>query len=241
MESGKKFKSLSIIIPAFNEEATIREIIEQVRQVALPGLEKEIVVVDDASTDRTRDILQKTPGIRFVSHDRNKGKGGALKTGIAHSTGDLILLQDADLEYTPEDYAALLKPILEGGVQFVMGSRFLYEKPKFFTEKGDPFFSHYMGNRLIIWLTNLLYGERKTDYEGCYKVFTRGLIQSISIKADGFAFDNELICKSLRRGYRIQEVPIRYQPRLYSQGKQITWKDGLVVLWTILKWRIFPF
>lgn len=235
------FKRLSVIIPVLNEEKTVTTLIQRVREVKLPSLEKEIVVVDDGSKDETPRLLREIPGIRTFFHSENRGKGAALKTGIQHSTGDIFLLQDADLEYSPEDYPALLGPILEGCADLVMGSRFLLEKPRYFMKDGSPFFSHYLGNLAIILLTNSLYGQRMTDYEGCYKVFTRLLIESISIEADGFAFDNELICKSLRRGHRLVEVPIRYHPRLYSQGKKITWRDGMVMLWTIIKWRFLSF
>ena len=235
------FKKLSVIIPALNEEKTIEELIQRVKRVSLLELEKEIVVVDDGSRDRTIEILKRMPDIRLVLHEKNRGKGAALKTGITHAGGDILLLQDADLEYNPEDYPVLLQPILEGKAEFVMGSRFLFQKPRFFSADGDPFFSHYIGNQMIIRLTNFLYGQKMTDYEGCYKVFTKSLIQTIPITADGFAFDNELICKSLRRGYPLVEVPIQYYPRLYSQGKKIRWGDGVVMLWTILKWRFLPF
>lgn len=209
--------------------------------MALPDLDREIIVVDDGSRDQTPEILKTMGAIRFFRHEKNQGKGAAVKTGIAQATGDILLVQDADLEYTPQDYPALLKPILSGQTEFVMGSRFLFQRPRFFTKEGDPFFSHYIGNRLIIVLANFLYGQKNTDYEGCYKVFTRSLIQSFSIKANGFAFENELTCKALRRGYRIVEVPIRYKPRLYSEGKKITWQDGLSILWNIVKWRFLPF
>ena len=235
------FRKLSVIIPVLNEEATIQQMIRKVRQVALPSLEKEIIVVDDGSRDRTVEILKKDPDIRLVVHEKNKGKGAALKTGIQNSTGDLILLQDADLEYDPEDYPALLQPILEGRSQFVMGSRFLYKRPRFLTQDGDPFISHFIGNLLIIWTTNWLYGQKKTDYESCYKVFTRSLSERIPIQANGFEFDNELICKALRRGYPIAEVPVKYQPRLYSEGKKIKWRDGVVMLWNIVMWRFRSF
>lgn len=238
----RSLRKLSVIIPVLNEAGTIREVVRRVQSVTLTkALEREILVVDDGSTDGTREILKTLAGIQPLFHEKNLGKGAALKTGIRAATGDILLLQDADLEYNPEDYPALLSPLLRGEAELVMGSRFLNERPKFFTKDGAPFFSHYLGNYLIIWATNLLYGQRNTDYEGCYKTFTRSLIQSFPIEADGFAFDNELVCKSLRRGYRIEEAPIRYHPRLYSEGKKITWQDGLVMLWTIVKWRFLPF
>ncbi len=237
-----KFKKITILIPAYNESGTIKEVIEKVRQAPLPRhLEKEIIVVDDGSEDSTRVKLSELSGIQVFFHDRNQGKGAAVKTGIRHSTGDIILIQDADLEYNPEDYPVVLQPILSEFAELVMGSRFLCEPPKFFSKDGDPFFSHFIGNRIIIWLTNFLYGQNMTDYEGCYKAFTTSLARSIPIGADGFEFDNELICKSIRRGHKIAEVPIHYKSRLYSEGKKINWWDGLVILWTILKWRYKSF
>lgn len=235
------FKKLSVIIPVFNEEKTIQELIRRVKSVPLPELEKELIVVDDGSRDETPQILKQIEGILMLRHDKNRGKGAAVKTGIRAATGELILLQDGDLEYNPEDYDLLLKPLLAREAQLVMGSRFLFEKPKFFTKNGDPFFSHYVGNLLIRNLSNRLYGQKIKDYEACYKVFPRSLIDSVPIEADGFEFDNELISKSLRRGYRIAEVPVRYHSRLYQEGKKITWRHGMVILWTILKWRFLPF
>ena len=236
----KNFKKISILIAAYNEEATLRELILRVQAVPLPGFEKEIIVVDDASTDSTAKLLREIPGIRPFFHDENRGKGGALKTAIAHATGEILILQDADLEYNPEDYPVLIRPILEHRTELVLGSRFSKQGPRFFTKNGDPFFSHYVGNKMIIALTNFLYGQKITDYEGCYKAFTRDLSRKVPVSAEGFAFDNELICKSLRMGYRAEEVPIRYKPRLYSEGKKISWRDGFRILWTILKWRCMP-
>ncbi len=237
-----KFKKITILVPSYDEEYTIREVIEKVKQASLPrDLEKEIIVVDDGSRDGTREKLSEISGIQVFFHDKNQGKGAAIKTGIRYATGDIILIQDADLEYDPQDYPVITQPILSGFVEFVVGSRFLYEQPKFFTKNGDPFFSHFIGNWIIIWLTNFLYGQNMTDYEGGYKAFTHSLAQSIPIRANGFEFENELICKSIRQGYKIVEVPIHYKPRLYSEGKKIGWRDGLVILWTILKWRFKHF
>jgi len=235
-----QYKTLSVIIPAYNEEATIADVIERVKKVPLADLKKEIIVVNDGSRDKTGDVLKQIDGIRYYIHEVNKGKGSAIKTGIQHASGDILLIQDGDLEYNPEDYGTLLQPILANEVQFVIGSRFLHHGPRFFTKNGDPFISHYIGNRLIIWMTNMLYNQSITDYEGCYKAFTRSIANSISVKSNGFAFDNELMCKSIRRGFKITEVPIRYSPRLYSQGKKIRWTDGVIILWTILKWRFLP-
>lgn len=233
-------KKISIVIAAYNEAKTIEEVIRRVDAVLLPGLEKEIIVVNDGSRDNTASILQRIPNIRAFSHEKNQGKGKALKTGISHATGDIIILQDADLEYNPEDYPALIHPILEGKSQLVLGSRFRLQGPRFFTKNGDPFVSHYIGNKMIIGLTNLLYGQKITDYEGCYKTFTRELAQRVNVQANGFEFDNELVCKSFRLGYKVVEVPIQYRPRLYSEGKKIKWKDGIRMLWTVLKWRFLP-
>jgi len=151
-----------------------------------------------------------------------------------------VIIQDADLEYNPEDFQELLAPILAGRTEFVMGSRFLIEAQKFHWRSNSPFFTHYVGNKVIIWLTNLLYRNRATDYEGCYKAATRRFLCSITIQANGFEFDNELICKALRLRHPIIEVPIRYTPRSYKEGKKITWKHGMKMIWTIVKWRVLP-
>ena len=231
---------LSIIIPAYNEEHTIEAIIRKVQAVDLGTVEKEIVVVDDGSQDGTAEIVMKLPAIRFVSHERNAGKGAALSTGFKAATGDILLVQDADLEYNPEDYAVVIRPILDNRSDAVMGSRFLYERPVFWGQRRSPYFFHYFGNLTIVFITNLLYGKTFTDYEGCYKAFRRDALAGVSVQARGFEFDNELLCKLMRKGARIMEVPIRYTPRTYRQGKKITWRHGLIILWTILKWRIRP-
>ena len=232
------YKKLSVIIPAFNEEKTISEIIHRVRNVSIAPLEKEIIVVDDASCDATPDILKDMKGIVAVFHKKNSGKGAAIKTGLLQATGDIILIQDADMEYNPDDYPKLLEPILKGQADLVMGSRFLLEKPKFFTKDGNPFFTHYIGNKTIIWITNFLYKKRFTDYEGGYKCFTKTLSDKIPVKTDSFDFDNELVCEALRKKFVIKEVPIQYDPRLYSEGKKINWKHGLKILWTIARCRL---
>ena len=237
-----KYKKVTILVPVYNEERTIKEVLEKAKQALLPhGLEKEIIVIDDGSRDSSRKKLSEISGIQILSHDRNQGKGAAIKTGLRHATGDIILIQDADLEYNSEDYPVVLQPILSGFVEFVMGSRFLCETPRFFSKNGAPFFSHFIGNWIIIRLTNFLYGQNMTDYEGGYKAFTTSLARSIPVSANGFEFDNELICKSVKRGYKIAEVSIRYKPRLYTEGKKINWRDGLVILWTILKWHFKSF
>jgi glycosyltransferase involved in cell wall biosynthesis len=234
-------KKLSIIIPAYNEESSIEEIVRRVREVDIGGLDREIIIVDDGSKDQTRDILRAMQGIRAIFHEKNLGKGGALRTGVENATGDIVIFQDADLEYDPADYMPMIAPILDGRTEFVMGSRFLKEKPRFFFGRKSPFFTHYIGNQMIIRYTNLLYGFRATDYEGCYKAISRRLLLSLDVRSAGFDYDNELICKALRRKHPILEVPISYHPRTYEQGKKINWKHGVKILWTITKWRVRPF
>lgn len=243
---------LSVVIPIYNEVRTLREL---VRRVAAVQISKEIILVDDGSTDGTREVLrqlQKDNGkgllsesnspceLRVAFHDRNRGKGAAVRTGCHAASGEIILIQDADLEYDPRDFHALIEPIERGEADAVLGSRFIFQRPRFFVSGGMPFFSHYVGNRIIIWLTNWLYGFRATDYEGCYKAFRRQLIVSTPVVADGFEFDNELVCKLLRRRARITEVPIHYTPRVYEEGEKIRWYDGVRMVWTILKWRMMP-
>ena len=233
---------LSVVIPAYNEERTIAEMIQRVKAVDLGAIDLEIVVVDDGSTDRTREILKTIPGIRVVLHERNSGKGAAVKSGFRTATGDIVLIQDADLEYDPQDYPALLQPIIDGRAEATMGSRFILERIQFFGKGAkSPFFTHYIGNVLIVRLTNALYRHSATDYEGCYKAFSKSVVDSIPIAANGFEYDNELICKLLRRGHRIAEVPITYRPRTYEEGKKIKWQDGVRMVWTIVKWRFKPF
>jgi glycosyltransferase involved in cell wall biosynthesis len=234
-------RKLSVIIPAYNEEASIAQIVERVRRADSAGLEQEIVLIDDGSRDRTAKVIKTIPGVKTLFHPRNRGKGAALKSGFAAATGDILLIQDADLEYDPGDYAVVLKPLLEGRADAVMGSRFTHQRPSFFFGKNrSPFFTHYIGNITITAVTNFLYGQSFTDYEGCYKAFTKQALEKMTFEADGFEFDNELVCRLLRRGARFCEVPVRYSPRSYEQGKKITWKDGVRMIVTILKWRLRP-
>jgi len=231
---------LSVIIPAYNERSTIEAVVRRVQAVNLGPIEKEIIVVDDGSRDGTTDILKALSGIRHILHERNVGKGAALTTGFRAATGDIVLIQDADLEYHPEDYRTVIQPIVDGTCDAVMGSRFLLYKPKFFGKRRSPYLTHYIGNKLIVVVTNLLCGQRFTDYEGCYKAFTRTVLASTPVEAKGFEFDNELVCKLMRKGARIVEVPIHYTPRTYAHGKKINWRHGLIILWTIVKWRFLP-
>ena len=228
------YKKLSIIIPAYNEKSTIEEIIRRVKAVTLP-LEKEIIAVDDGSKDGTREILKNIPGIRYIFHEKNLGKGGAVKTGFKNATGEIIIVQDADLEYDPNDYSAVIKPILEGKTEATNGVRISPEKDD--RKKKSLYWLSWIGNHLITWTTNLLYWNNAGEYEGCYKAFTKKLIDSIEVKTNNFDYDNELVCKILKRGYKIVDAPIRYYPRNYEEGKKINWKHGFLILWTIIKTR----
>lgn len=226
---------LSIIIPAYNERATIREIIERIQRVELKHMEKEIIVVDDGSKDGTREILQTTPGIHYIFHQKNLGKGGAVKTGLQHASGNILILQDADLEYDPQDYAQMIRPILEKQTELTLGIRINLKKDK--RRKKSLYWISWIANHLITWTTNILYCNNAGEYEGCYKAFTRRLMESISIQTNGFDFDNELVCKALKAGFKTVDVPIHYYPRSYEEGKKINWKDGFKILWTIFKFR----
>lgn len=222
---------LSVIIPCFNEERTIEEILKQVQATGLP---QEIIVVDDGSTDATREILSHLDGqgnVRVLLHDHNQGKGAAVRTGLIHATGDIMLIQDADLEYDPRDYPALLQPIEEGKAKAVYGSRFL----------GGPrrtmFFWHMIGNRFLTLVTNILFDTILSDMETCYKVFTADIAANLNLKSAGWGFDPEITAKILRQGVRIYEVPISYAGREFEEGKKIDWQDGFTVLWTLIKYR----
>ncbi|MBU1694037.1 MAG: glycosyltransferase family 2 protein [Verrucomicrobia bacterium] len=226
---------LSIIIPVYNEEPTVESLIEAVQTVET-GLEKELIVVDDCSKDRTRDIVQglksRHANIRLLFHDCNQGKGAALRTGFAAATGDILLIQDADLEYDPQEYPHLIKPLLDGHADVVFGSRFLGGGPH-----RVVFFWHSVGNKLLTMLSNMMTNLNLTDMEVCYKVFRREVMKNITIRENRFGFEPEITAKVARGKWRIYEVPIAYYGRDYSEGKKITWKDGFRALWCILKYR----
>jgi len=224
---------LSIIIPAFNEKDTILEVLRRVREVPLPQIEKEIIVVDDGSTDGTRELLQAEGSkgdLKIIYHEHNRGKGAALRSGIREATGDYILVQDADLEYDPQDYPRLLDPIRKGKAEVVYGSRFT-------GERRNMFFHHWLGNRFLTLVTNILYNTTLSDMETGYKVWKAEVVKGIKIKANRFDFEPEVTAKVLKQGIRIYEVPISYAGREYSEGKKTTWRDGIVALWTLLKYR----
>lgn len=222
---------LSIIIPVFNEGKTVGEIIRQAQKVK--GFEKEIIVVDDCSTDNTPIILQhlkNSKDILLVRHPKNLGKGASIRTGITKATGEYMLVQDADLEYDPEDILLMLEPIKKGKAEVVYGSRFT-------GQRRNMFFWHWMGNQLLTLLTNILYNTTLSDMETCYKLMPLALVKSLNLKARRFEFEPEVTAKILKRGIRIWEVPISYAGREYHEGKKISWKDGVPALWMLLKCR----
>jgi len=226
---------LSIVMPVFNERTTLPAVLEKVASVSF---DKEIVIVDDGSTDGTREYLQKVAqdpggGIRVFFHDRNRGKGAALRTGFREVQGDLVIIQDADLEYDPKDYPNLLNPILDGRADVVYGSRFL----------GGPhrvlFFWHYVGNKVLTLISNMLTNLNLSDMETCYKVFRAEVIKNLAFSSDGFDIEAEITVKVAKAGYRVYETPISYSGRDYSEGKKITWKDAFPALWALIKYRFF--
>ena len=197
--------------------------------------EKELIIIDDASTDGTRELLQQTAwpdNIHILYHQKNRGKGAAVRTGIAQAAGDIILIQDADLEYNPSDFAVVLRPILEDNADVVYGSRFLGTHRAFL-------FYHYLGNKMLTLVTNVLYNNMLTDMETGYKAFRAPLLKAIKIRSNRFNFEPEITAKVLKRGYRIYEVPIYYAGRDYSEGKKITWRDGFSALWSLVRYRFF--
>ncbi len=225
---------ISVVIPVYNEIDTIEEILARVEKVAI---KKEIIVIDDLSIDGTRERLKKIAAdkenVKVIYHNRNKGKGAALRTGFESVTGDIVIIQDADLEYDPNEYPKLLEPISDGRADVVYGSRFI----------GGPhrvlFFWHYVGNKLLTLISNALTNLNLTDMETCYKVFKSQILKDINLKSNRFGFEPEFTAKVSKMRLRIYEVPISYSGRTYSEGKKITWKDGIVALCLIFWYRFF--
>jgi glycosyltransferase involved in cell wall biosynthesis len=228
-----KLRKLSVVVPVFNERNTLVEVLRRMRAVELPdGIEREIIVVDDGSTDGTRDVLRQLGDstVRIVLHEKNQGKGAALRTAFGHATGEYILVQDADLEYDPEDWPKLLNPVLRGRARVVYGSRFT-------GERRNMLLLHWIGNRFLSMTTNVLFNTTLSDMETCYKLIDRELIEEMKLQSNRFDIEAEMSAKILKRGIRIYEVPVSYSGREFDEGKKITWRDGFAALYTLIKYR----
>jgi glycosyltransferase involved in cell wall biosynthesis len=223
-------RDVSLIMPVFNEHKTLEKVMDIVAALA----PKEIIAVDDGSSDGTQEILKTIAAkygiVKVYFHEKNKGKGAAIRTALAHTTGDIVAIQDADLEYTPEELKKLVVPIREGRADVVYGSRFINLKEK-------SFVLHYVGNKFLSFVTSLLYGARVTDMETCYKIFRREVVLSLNLKSRRFDFEPEVTARVLKKKIKIYEMPISYRSRSYEEGKHIGWRDGVVALWILLKYR----
>jgi len=226
-----EYATLSVIVPVYNERTTVAEIVRRVRAADV-SLTVDVVVVDDGSDDGTDKVLAaiEDSTVRVVTHERNKGKGAAIRTGLEHARGDLVVIQDADLEYDPDDWPRLLEPVLKHKAVVVYGSRFTGERKNMLP-------LHWVGNRFLSLVTNVLYSSTLSDMETCYKLFDRRVLEGITVVSNRFDFEPEITAKVLRRGYRIYEVPISYAGREMDEGKKITWRDGLGALKALVKYR----
>ena len=221
---------ISVIIPVYNERKTLTEVVRRVQEQPFP---KEIIIVDDCSKDGTRDLLQQTQwpdNVKIFYHDKNMGKGAGIRTGVQAATKDIIIIQDADLEYNPSDFPMVLRPIYDGVADVVYGSRFLGTHRSFMLH-------HYLGNKFLSLVTNVLYNNILTDMETGYKAFRAPILKAITIRSNRFDFEPEITAKVLKRGYRIYEVPIYYAGRDYAEGKKITWRDGFAAIWALVRFR----
>jgi glycosyltransferase involved in cell wall biosynthesis len=229
----KMAKTLSVVMPVYNERDTVLKMIDKVLRLEAVS---ELIIVDDRSTDGTRDLLAKTEfdsRIKICLHDRNMGKGAALRTGFKHVTGDIVVIQDADLEYDPAEFPAMMKPIEDGVADVVYGSRLSGGRPQ-----RVHLFWHKVGNEFLTFLTNILYNSTLSDMETCYKMFRSSILRSVTIKSNGFCVEPELTAKILKnKGLRVYEIPISYYGRNYAEGKKITWRQGFSAIWTLIKYR----
>ncbi|MGZ4802876.1 MAG: glycosyltransferase family 2 protein [Acidimicrobiia bacterium] len=225
------YTKLSVIVPVYNERNTVVEILRRMRAVELP-LDREFVVVDDGSDDGTHSVLTQLGDstVKIVTHPQNRGKGAAIRTGLEHVTGDLVLIQDADLEYDPDDWPKLLAPMLKGRAKVVYGSRIT-------GEHRNMLYLHWLGNKMLSLVTNLMFNTTLSDMETCYKLFDREVLRGITLRSDRFDFEPEITAKVLRQGIRIYEVPISYAGRELDEGKKITWRDGFAALYALVKYR----
>jgi glycosyltransferase involved in cell wall biosynthesis len=229
-----KLRKLSVIVPVYNERNTVVEVLRRMRAVELPdGIEREIIVIDDGSRDGTRDVLRQLGDstVRILVHEENRGKGAAVRTGLVLATGDYVLIQDADLEYDPDDWPRLIAPVIRGRARVVYGSRFT-------GERRNMLLLHWIGNRLLSLVTNVLFNSTLSDMETCYKLVDRKLLVDLGLRSDRFDIEPEITAKILKRGIRIYEVPISYMGREFDEGKKITWRDGFAALWTLVKFRL---
>lgn len=235
---------LSIVMPVYNEEKTVTEILKRVKNIELPGIQKQIIIVNDGSTDKTHQLIKKEIGnsknVIYLDQKENKGKGSAVKKGLEYANGDYVIIQDADLEYDPENYENLIKPVLQKKTKIVYGTR-LNRLPNLKRDENNiNFLLHYMGNRMLSLLVSILYGQWITDMETCYKLFPKYALDNIHINAKGFEFEPEITTKFLRQGFHILEIPITTNPRGYHEGKKLqTIPDGIKALKTIIYYRFF--
>ena len=234
MDAQKTEQILSIIIPVYNEIATIQAVVEAVKKADISPMKKEIIIVDDGSSDGTKELLRKVNGAKVFFHEKNKGKGAAIRTGIQHAKGEFMLIQDADLEYSPTEYAKLIHPITRGMTDVVYGSRFAAGK----VFDKNMYYTHSVGNVMLTWVTNLLYSAKLEDMETGYKLIKKELLHDMQLESDGFDIEPELTAKLLRKGVKIHEVPITFKPRAFEEGKKINWRDGVTALWTLVKYRV---
>lgn len=232
---------LSIIIPVYNEEKTILDVINEIKKLKIVNVTKEAIIVDDFSTDKTRDLLKNIDdkSIKIFYHDKNLGKGAAVRTALKHSTGDVIAIQDADLEYNPQNIAKLIKPILDSNFDVVYGSRFLGKKLSLLGRKKIILPLHLIGNRGLTFLTNVIYSSEITDMETGCKIFKREVIENINLKSKRFDFEPEITAKILKKGFKIKEIPIDFKPRTFKEGKKITWIDGIKAAYYLIKYKFF--